>query len=163
MQLSTKVCHILTKKKHFPPFPFPFFLLFHFVPPLFPFPSFLLLYFVPQWLIFHFFPRHQPPNHSILQNIYPYNVCFYWCIFQDIRRPLQTTLSVRSSVKPIPIWPIASWASLLLVVLILNYMYTVISDWQMRSEGLDLISWWLDTHSRHICSISLDMPIIWFK
>ena len=45
IQLSTKVCHILTKKNHTPPFlrfPFPFFLLFHFVPH-----CFIFLFFFP--------------------------------------------------------------------------------------------------------------------
>ena len=42
----------INKKNHSPPFPFPFFLLFH---------------FVPHCLIFHFFPRHHfPPPLAIV-------------------------------------------------------------------------------------------------
>ena len=100
-----EVCHILRKKSisPFSSFSFPLFPSFSFCSSPFSFPLFPSFIFCSSMAHFPFFPRHQPPNHSILQNIYPYNVCFYWCIFQDIRRPLQTTLSVRSSVKPIPI------------------------------------------------------------
>ena len=51
LQLSTKVCHI------------------------FPFSSFSFFFLTAS---FHFFPRHHPPppNHSILQNIYPWILCF---------------------------------------------------------------------------------------
>ena len=64
IQLSTKVCHILTKKS-LSPFTFSFF----------PFLFFLLLHFVPHCLIIHFFPQHHSPtpSHSILKNIYPCN------------------------------------------------------------------------------------------
>ena len=87
IQLSTIVCHILTKKITLPfsfsSFPFPLF------------PSFSFCYSLPHFL---FFPGNiPPPSHSILQNIYPWK--FRSKIYQLLRGFFPAVKRVFQDVK----------------------------------------------------------------